>query len=114
MAEKKKKLEFGLQPPKSAKVAWGARAIFKPISRNPMIDILWDRQSVFGEEKDRQDLVEWVRTTGLPKLEELIDKKSSYSLTTSHEVFKFKDGDYSIQASPKGSGGYLYIVAWKG
>ncbi len=110
----KKKLEFGRQPPKKAKVAWGARAIFKPISKNPMVDILWDRQDAFGGEQERQDLVEWVKATGLPKLEEMIEEKASYSITRSHEVFKFEDAGYTIEASPQGSGGYLYIVAWKG
>ena len=109
----KKKLEFGRQPPKAAKVAWGARAIFKPISKNPMIDILFDRQDAFGDEKERQDLVEWVKATGLPSLEKIIDEKASYSTSKSREVFEFEDGGYSLEASPQGSGGYLYIVAWK-
>lgn len=109
----KKKLEFGRQPPKGTKVAWGARAIFKPISRNPMIDILWDRQSAFGEKEDREALVEWVRTVGLTWLEETIGEKASFALTRSHEVFHYEDGGYVIEASPQGSGGYLYIGAWK-
>ncbi len=108
----RKKLEFGIQPPKKAKAAWGARAIFKPMSQDPMIDILFDRQDAFGDEKERQDLVEWVRTTGLPWLEAEIDKKVSYGLSRSHEVFRHKDGKYTIEANPRGSGGYLYIGAW--
>lgn len=110
---KKKKLEFGRQPPKSAEVAWGARAIFKPISKNPMIDILWDRQDAFGDEKELQSLVEWVKTTGLPNLEKIIDEKASFSTSTSREVFKFNDGGYVLEASPQGSAGYLYIGVWK-
>lgn len=108
----KRSLQFGMQPPQGTKVAWGARAIFKPISKNPMIDILWDRQDAFGGKEDREQLVEWVKSQGLPWIEATIDEKASYSLTRSHEVFRFKDGQYIIEASPKGSGGYLYIGAW--
>jgi hypothetical protein len=109
----KRRLEFGHQPPKGAKVAWGARAIFKPISKNPMIDILWDRQSAFGEEAERQTLVEWVKTTGLPWLNAELEEKAGYATSKSHEIYRYEDGDYVIEASPKGSGGYLYIGAWK-
>jgi len=109
----KKTLEFGMQPPKGTKVAWGARAIFKPISKNPMIDILWDRQDAFGDKEEREDLVEWVRKSGLPWLNQEMEDKASYSISRSHEVFRHEDGDYVLEASPKGSAGYLYIGAWK-
>lgn len=109
----KRKLEFGRQPPRGAKVAWGARAIFKPVSKNPMIDLLWDRQSAFGDEAERQDLVEWVRTTGLPGVEEQLEDQAAYAISTSDEVFRFEEGGYVIEASPQRSGGYLYIGAWK-
>ena len=108
----KRSLQFGIQPPQGTRVAWGARAIFKPISRKPMIDILWDRQDAFGGKEDREALVEWIKERGLPLIEAAIDEKSSYSLSTSHEKFRLADSGYIIEASPQGSGGYLYIGAW--
>jgi hypothetical protein len=108
-----KKLQFGRQPPKGKKIAWGARAIFKPVSRNPMIDLLWDRQDAFGDKAEREDLVEWVRARGLPWLEAELDNKAGFGTSMSHEVFRHEEGDYVIEASPQGSGGYLYIGAWK-
>lgn len=108
-----KKLQFGRQAPKDAVAAWGARAIFKPIQQNPMVDILWDRQDAWGPEKERQDLVEWVRKTGLPSMEVLIDKEVTHGISMSQKVWHFVDGDYEISASPQGSGGYLYLGAWK-
>lgn len=102
----KKHLEFGLQPPASAKTAWGARAIFK---RGPAIDIVFNRQDAFGEEKAVQDLVEWVRTVGLPEMEEATEDLSP----TSEETVTIKKGRRTIKASPRRSHGYLYIVAWE-
>ncbi len=109
----KKTLEFGIQPPKGTKVAWGARAIFKPISRNPAIDILWDRQDAFGDKEEREELVEWVKNTGFPWLEKEVEDKASYTLSRSYRTFHYEEGDYVIEADPKASGGYLYIGAWK-
>lgn len=110
----KKALEFGLQPPKGTKVAWGARAIFKPIHQNPMIDILWDRQDAFGPQEEREALVGWVKDRGLPEIERQIsDHPKLFTLTREKALFKFREGDYVIEANPKASAGYLYIGAWK-
>lgn len=108
-----KKLEFGRQPPKKAKVAWGARAIFKPNTRAPMIDILFDRQDAFGDVLERQALVDWVSTTGLSRIEAEIDEKAGSDVGRSNDVFRFEDARYVIEASPQRSHGYLYIGAWK-
>jgi len=101
-----KRLEWGLQAPADAKAAWGARAIFK---RGPAIDVVWDRQDAFGEEKTVQDLVEWVRTTGIPALEDATEDLSP----ASDQIVSIKKGKRTIKASPRRSHGYLYIVAWE-
>ena len=105
MAEKRS-LEWGLQPPAGAKAAWGARAIFK---RGPAIDIVWDRQDAFGDEKAVQALVEWVRTVGIPALETATEDLSPKS----DETVTIKKGGRTIKASPRRSHGYLYIVEWE-
>jgi hypothetical protein len=105
MAEKRN-LEWGLQAPAEAKAAWGARAIFK---RGPAIDIVFDRQDAFGDEEKVKDLVEWMRTTGLPMLEEATADLSP----TSDQTVSIRRGKRNIKASPRRSHGYLYIVAWE-
>lgn len=107
-----KKLEYGLQPPKGVDVAWGARAIFS-MHIEEMIDIVWDRQDAFGPQKEVEELVRWVRTKGLPALEEKIWEEGEGVVSRTNQKFTVKDGIYTIQANPKRSGGYLYIAAWK-
>lgn len=106
-------LKFGRQPPKGVKVAWGARAIFKPVSKNPMIDLLWDRQDGFGSDEDKKDLLRWVDTVGMPWLHEQIEDQDVYSISRSMSVFRLARDGYVIEASPQGSYGHLYIGAWK-
>jgi hypothetical protein len=99
-------LEFGLPPPAEATVAWGARAIFK--QRGKVIDIVWDRQDAFGSEEWKKDLFRWLDKVGMPALEAEVEDLE----TDSRRTVTITRGNYTIKASPKGSRGYLYIVAW--
>jgi hypothetical protein len=106
------KLEFGLKPPAGAKVAWGARAVYRSRPRAEF-DLLWDRQSVAGPERERMPLYEWLNKRALPELRKIVEDE--FLPGSSWEEVSFEDlvDGYAIKASPRGSCGYLYIVAWK-
>ena len=104
-----KKLEWGLQPPAWAGVAWGARALFKQRGR-PGIELLWDRQDAFGPETAKKELFRWMDQVGMPLLLEAVEDVP----TSSRETVVVGRDDYTIKASPSGSHGYLYIVVFSG
>lgn len=126
-------LEWGLQPPPDTVLAWGARAIYKlghqeekffgngKRRKHPKdvttasIDLLWDRQSAVRDEtqtttQDLNALSSWLNTIGLPALRKLCVEK--YLTGDSDESVEYVGEGYAIKASPRGSCGYLYIVAW--
>jgi len=100
---------WGLLPPATCTLAWGARAIFSPPAG---IDLLPDRQSVRGEGRERDALLRWVNRVGLKKLRQAlnrdvlgIDSNRTIGLVDS-------EGGYRIEASPRVSFGYLYLLAY--
>ena len=98
---------FGL-PMENVTTYWGARAIYQPSSKTNFmpIEILHDRQSCLGEKPDRDELVAWLNTTGMPWL-----KANCRMPSNSSERIEFKDGKFIIRATPNASYGYLYIGA---
>lgn len=116
-------LTWGLQPPPTATVAWGARAIYKLRTifaprRNQEdrtvvdIDILWDRQCAKGGSlEERKALVEWFNDKGYPALQERCLK--GYVTPECADVIKFDADGYYVEASPRESCGYLYICVSK-
>ena len=106
-------LTWGLAPHTGTRTAWGARAIYKLRGDMVVIDLLPDRQDLFGSKKDRQDLVKWVNRKGLKELRKrLLDQYVTES-SSAFVAFEEKKGDQSfyIEASPRASYGYLYLVA---
>ena len=104
------KLEWGLQPPADATMAWGARAIYKPGEGRYSIDLLWDRQSMEGgTASERKALSHWINTKGLKAMRLLAPRNLG---ADSGESVHWTDGKYMIEASPRESYGYLYIVAY--
>lgn len=103
---KANKLTWGLEPPAAATSAWGARAIY---TTGPMtIDLLPDRQAAFGPRV--RSLIDWMNESGLPALKrELLAHDVRPADQQRIEVL---DGAFKLAASPRGSHGYLYIVAW--
>ena len=95
---------WGLAPPEGTLLVWGARAIFK--RSGPVIDLLPDRQSWHGE--DRKPLVRWLNDTGIPALRDLCKDLT----TCSGETVSHSEGGWTIEASPRESFGYLYLVAY--
>lgn len=126
-------LAWGLQPPPNTPLAWGARAIYQLGSheekffgngkrrKSPKtvttasIDLLYDRQGTARDESttseaDAKALSTWLNNVGLPKLRQLC--VSEYLTGDSDDTVEFASDGYAIKASPRGSYGYLYIVAW--
>lgn len=107
-------LEWGLQPKGDFVAAWGTRALYhdQPSAyarRGYVFDILWDRQSSFGNEKDRKALESWLNKKGLPALRKALKSKSVRS--SSNTEVEVSEGRFKLRASPRGSHGYLYMVA---
>ena len=104
------KLEWGLQPPPSVEMAWGARAIYDPGQGQYAIDLVPDRKSIVGgTDKEREALYRWLDTKGLKAIKHHALQNLDI---TSDETVGWSDGIYTIAASPKASHGYLYIVAF--
>lgn len=106
---------FGIEVPQEIilergyPVRWyGARAIFN--NNKKTFDIVWDRQSSSHMNGlEIQPLLDWLNKVAFPKLKELV-KNLSWD---SNEVVDFKDKQFTLQASPNSSYGYLYIGAWQ-
>jgi len=102
--ETTQKLSWGLQPPEGVSVAWGARAIFE----KGQIDLLWDRTSTMGDEKEVKKLGKWLNTKGLKGI-----RREVKNLQTNAEyTVIYKDDKYTIRANPRRSYGYLYLCAF--
>ena len=107
-------MTWGAQLPDDIKqddcsAVWGARAIFTPFKQH-CIDLLPDRQSVrCGDEDNTACLLSWLNTGNMKKLSRAVQNMS----TSSDEVVDIRDGLFGIRATPGGSYGYLYIVAWR-
>lgn len=122
-------LEWGMPIPRAATVAWGARAIYHldPVEvrvgkngkrlKHPRaetratIDLLWDRKSATGDQKDVDALCAWLDKYGLKTLKQLCEKQ--YITSDSNEIITIEANGYKLVASPRESYGYLYISAWK-
>jgi len=100
-------LAWGLQPPEGTEAAWGARTIYTPPDG---IDVLHDRQSSRGTDKVRAALVGWINDHGMDLLRGRL--RVSVLRGNSNETIKIEDRGYVIEASPRGSHGYLYLVVY--
>lgn len=109
-----KRLEFGLQPPPRTRTAWGARAIYR-IDRatgDGVFEILWDRQSAIGKPDGRKALENWLNTSGMEQLRELVRAEGMPTGDGSMMTYEDADAGYTIRASTLCSYGYLYMVAF--
>lgn len=112
MTETAKLLEWGRQPPEGVTLAWGARTIYKyhPSADLMVIDILWDRKANWGTREELADLLEWVNTKGMEALKQRL--AGGPVTGDSSMIVEAREGEFVIEASPQGSYGYLYIVAY--
>lgn len=89
---------------------WQARAIYE--DRTGAIDIVWDRQSCEGPEKDTAKLVKWLNAYGLKGLRREA-KKAGLGGSEFREV-AYQSRGYRVTGNPRASYGYLYLVAERG
>ena len=97
---------WGIAPPEEvkARAAWGARAIYKNAGS---VSLLWDRQGGKGHNASLMELLTWLDKVALPEL-----RRDCRLPTWSEDTFEINAGRFFLRATPKRSGGYLYIGAW--
>jgi len=134
--------EFGLwcALPKNIETAWGCRAIlhdkyethkvyrrikgrrtldFKE-ERRVYVDFVWDRQSCYGTESNRQALLRLLRKGGQKKNPldrafkevEKLAKKYQIGGTVSRTHTLYEKNGVTVLGDTNASGGYIYIIAW--
>ncbi len=125
-------LQWGLQPPPTATMAWGARAIYKlesittkrtrkvggkvqrynATTTEVTIDVLADRQGVVGGgPEDQQAMCSYINRRVIAQLRKHCRDK--YLVANSEQTLSFNEGGYTVTASPRASYGYLYICVSK-
>lgn len=102
-------LGWGRPVPAHATTAMGARAILMR-GYPPCIDFVRDRMAWEGEPEDCRELSAWISNTAVPLLRKRIMDEGISLMST--DVIDIEDGRFFLEASPQGSGGYLYIGAW--
>lgn len=107
MATKTAPLEWGMQPPNGIKTAWGARAIFDMPNR---IDLVSDRQSQRGSQENLRPLLDWINRIGIGLLQDRL--RTARIQSDDSKGIHIVHDDYTIEANPRASFGYLYIVAY--
>jgi hypothetical protein len=124
-------LQWGLPPPPTATVAWGARAIYQlrhyaenytrrvhgrvqRYTRDKTIadiDIPFDRQCAVGDDKERKALRRFINKKAIKKIQKLCIER--YITQDSETLITVALDGYIIEASPRASYGYLYICVSK-
>ena len=107
---------FGYPPIEGSRMAWGARAIFKPHTGYPL-DLLPDRQGIKRTEEDipmfKQEFCPFIDSTVFPVLKDLSKAFNSDSLERFTWHFEWPhDPAYLVVAegSPNASYGYFYLA----
>lgn len=107
---KERKLHWGeirtLVVPETATCAWGARAIFRPSNT---LEFLHDRLDSWGD--DSMLLRKWIADKGITMLKSLLKELGVRG--SDESIVSFEDSGFHLAASPCGSCGYLYIIAYK-
>lgn len=95
--------------PEDAKAAWGARLIME----NGHADLLWDRQSDFGDKADYDRLISKLNEVKPWRgpLEKLI-RQGEVRSDEANEVTVYEDDVIVVRGNSNGSYGYFYIAAW--
>ena len=105
-----RRLDWGLAVPATAKAGWGARAIYAYRPGNVRVELVYNRQSGFGDEHLRGPLQHWLNTQGLQVIQDRCEREE---LTDdSARTIWLAQHPYYLLASPKASFGYLYLSAW--
>ena len=111
MAEPIPSLQYLFEIPAGLVAMWSARAIYT-IKPEPFIDILPDRQCMYGQNQNQEgkDLCEWLNKAGIKGLQAMC-KQLGIGPDESR-IVEFSSDGYIIRGNPNSSYGYLYIVAY--
>lgn len=103
-----KELEWGLRPFReiNALAICGARTLFQ----EDRIEFLHDRQSNLGSAPACEALHSWLNGKAVPALKEHIVKQG-WTWNT-EETFTLETWSFLFEASPRSSGGYIYLSAY--
>lgn len=98
-------------PVKAAPVFWGARAIYRV---GKPFDLVVDRQTASlrhdASPAQRDALIDWLKSSGLGRLQQAV--LEARLDPAGNEAVEVEAWPFRVQASPKGSHGYLYIQAF--
>ena len=103
------KPEWGIYPENfDPALFWGARAIIT----GGAVDLLPDRQSFLKAESvtddEKDEFVAWLDKQAIPYLNQRVKARD-----TAHIEFHSRDDSFHCIAEAHGSGGYLYIGAYR-
>lgn len=107
---------FGLRPPETASVAWGARAI----STHNQLDIVWNRaqcdQTCRSDDPRQQALHKELHAEldgyFLPLVRQRLAAADPALRGSSTEVTEIASGRVTFRMCPNGSHGYLYMLGF--
>lgn len=101
------KLRWGLRQVEQADylAVWGARATFA----EGELYFMPDRQEHIGDTVPVCALTNWINDTALPAWKQHI-KETNWS-NNSREIYTLNDNLFTLNASPNGSHGYMYLTA---
>ena len=101
------KLRWGLRQVEQADylAVWGARATFA----EGKLYFMPDRQEHIGDTVPVCALTNWINDTALPAWKQHI-KETNWS-NNSREIYTLNDNLFTLNASPNGSHGYMYLTA---
>jgi hypothetical protein len=105
-------VQYLLDIPPNLVAMWSARAIYT-IKPEPFIDVLADRQYMYGENysQEAKDLCAWLNQEGIKGLQAMckrLDVRPNES-----RIVEYHGNGYVIRGNPNSSYGYLYIVAYR-
>lgn len=100
-------LAWGMHNDMNCRCCYGARAIYDTRGN---IDLLCDRQAYEGDQKDWKKMSRWLDKKAIKAMRKYF-LKNDIPTSSEHE-WRMDDGDFHIMANPRGSYGYMYIVAW--
>ena len=112
MAEPIPSHQYLFEIPTNLVAMWAARAIYT-IKPEPFIDILPDRQYMYGanQSDEAKDLCEWLNKEGRKGLQ-AVCKQLGVGPNESR-IVEYSSNGFIIRGNPNSSYGYLYLVAYR-
>jgi len=104
-------LQYLFEIPPTLVAMWSARAIYN-LSPELFIDILHDRQYMYGDNKSQEakDLCDWLNKEGIKGLQSMC--KQMCLGPDESRIVEYSSNGFIVRGNPNSSYGYLYIVAY--